>query len=138
MFWKQNKTIESSRRESAQHIIGYLFTTHKDNDKNHSHGINKKPIFFPPTNKISNYSPRMILCDKNPNCKKNCKYSFRSYVQAHNKPNPMNTNKARTLDGIYLRYTDSHQGGHKIIHLQTNKIITKRNITTLPINDIIN
>ena len=38
-----------------------------------------------------------------------------------------------TLDGIYLQYTNSHQGGHKILHLQTNKIVTRKTITKLPI-----
>ena len=57
-----------------------------------------------------------------------------SYVQAHDKPDPLNTTAARTLDGIYLQYTDSHQGGHEILHLPTNRIITRQNITELPIN----
>ena len=75
----------------------------------------------------------MILHQKNLNYEKNCTYSFGFYIQAYNKPNPLNTTEARTLDGIYLQYTDSHQGGHKILHLQTNKVITKQNITKLPI-----
>ena len=50
----------------------------------------------------------------------------------------MNTTAARTLDGIYLRYTKSHQGGHEILHLPTNKVIVRRNITELPItNEIV-
>jgi hypothetical protein len=28
---------------------------------------------------------------------------------------------------------DSHQGGHKLLHLPTNKIVTQRNLTPLPI-----
>jgi hypothetical protein len=40
---------------------------------------------------------------------------------------------AQTLDCIYLQYKDSHQGGHKLLHLPTNKIITRRAITPLPI-----
>jgi hypothetical protein len=37
------------------------------------------------------------------------------------------------LDYIYLQYRDSHQGGHELLHLLTNKIIIRRNITPLPI-----
>ena len=94
----------------------------------------KKLNFFPSMNGIpSYYSPRMILHQKNLNYERNCKYSFGSYIQAHNKLNPSNTTEARTLDGIYLWYTDSHQGGHKVIHLQMNRVITRQNITKLPI-----
>ena len=71
----------------------------------------------------------MILHQKNLNYEKNCKYLFGSYIQAHNKLNPINTNEARTLDRIYLRYTDSHQGGHKILYFQTNRVVTRRNVT---------
>ena len=46
----------------------------------------------------------------------------------------MNTTAARTLDGNYLQYTDSHQGGHKILHLPTNRIIARRDITEIPVN----
>ena len=88
--------------------------------------LTKKLNFFPSKGGISEYySPRMILYQKNLDYKKHCRYSFGSYVQAHDEPNPLNTTAARTLDGIYLRYTNSHQGGHKILHLPTNRIITK-------------
>ena len=65
--------------------------------------LTKKLNFFPSTNGISNYySSRMILHQKNLNYEKNYRYSFGSYVQAHNEPNPLNTTAVRTLDGIYL------------------------------------
>ena len=63
----------------------------------------KKLNFFPSKGGISEYySPIMILHQKNLDYKKHCKYSFGSYVQAHDEPNPLNTTAARTLDGIYL------------------------------------
>jgi hypothetical protein len=94
----------------------------------------KKLNFFPSKGGISEYySPRMILHQMNIDYKKHCKYSFRSYVEAHDEPDPLNTIAAQTLDSIYLQYTDSHQGGHEILHLQTNRVIVRRNITELPI-----
>jgi hypothetical protein len=85
----------------------------------------------------SYYSPRMILHQKNLDYSKNCKTTFGSFVQAHNKPNPKNDNSPRTLDCIYLRYTNSHQGGHELLHLPTNCVITRRHITKIPITKAI-
>jgi hypothetical protein len=52
----------------------------------------KKLNFIPAKHGISSYySPRMILHQKNLDYFKNCKYSFGSFVQAHNKPNPKMT-----------------------------------------------
>jgi hypothetical protein len=95
----------------------------------------KKLNFFPSKGGISEYySPRMILHQKKLDYKKHCKHSFGSYVQAHDEPNLLNTIAARTLDGIYLQYTNSHQGGHEILHLPTNRTITRKNITEIPVN----
>jgi hypothetical protein len=33
------------------------------------------------------------------------------------------------LDCIYLRPTDSAQGGHELLHLQTNRAVTRQNLT---------
>jgi hypothetical protein len=94
--------------------------------------------FFPAKQGISPYySPRMILHQKNLDYSKNCKTTFGSFVQAHDKLNPKNDNSPRTLDCIYLRYTDSHQGGHELLHLPTNQVITRRNITKILITKAI-
>ena len=77
----------------------------------------KKLNFFPAKHGISqNYSPRMILHQQNLDYSKNCKYTFGTYDQAHDEPEPKNSLSPRTLDCIYLRYTDSHQGGHELLH----------------------
>ncbi|KAG7349565.1 hypothetical protein IV203_012162 [Nitzschia inconspicua] len=56
------------------------------------------------------------------------------FVQALNEPDPSNTNAPRTLDCIYLRYTpDNDQGGHELLHLATNRIITRRQVTPIPL-----
>ena len=98
----------------------------------------KKLNFFPSKQGISKYySPRMILHQKNLDYSKNCKFAFGTFVQAHDEPNPSNTNSPRTLDCIYLRYIDSHQGGHELLHLPTNRVIVRRDITQLPITQAV-
>ena len=71
----------------------------------------------------------MILHQKNLDYNRHCKYAFGTFVQGHDEPQPRNTNAARTLDCIYLRYHDSHQGGHKLLHLPTNAIVLRRHVT---------
>jgi hypothetical protein len=55
-----------------------------------------------------------------------------SYIQALNEPDPSNTTAPRTLDCIYLRYSDNEQGGHDLLHLQTNRMIIRSRITPVP------
>jgi hypothetical protein len=93
----------------------------------------KKLNFFPAKNGISPYySPRMILHQRNLDYTKHCQYSFGTYVQAHDEPDPSNTNAPHTLDGIYLCYNDNEQGGHDVLHLQMNCIITRHWVTPIP------
>jgi hypothetical protein len=94
----------------------------------------KKLNFFPAKNGISPYySPRIILHKHNLDYDKHCQIAPGTYVQAHNEPDPLNTNAPRILDGIYLRYNDNEQGGHDVLHLQTGRKITHRQVTPLPI-----
>ena len=98
----------------------------------------KKLNFFPAKHGISRYySPRMILHQENLNYNKHCVYSFGTYVQAHDEPGQLNTNRPRTLDCIYLRYNANQQGGHELLHLQTNRVIIRRNVTPIPITPTI-
>jgi hypothetical protein len=48
-----------------------------------------------------------------------------------------NTNTPRTLDCIYLQYNDNKQGGHDLLHLQMNRMITRRHVTPIPITPAI-
>ena len=58
---------------------------------------------FPTKNGVSDYySPNVILSRRNLDYKKHCRYEFGSYVQASQVNTPSNTNRPRTLDGIYL------------------------------------
>jgi hypothetical protein len=100
----------------------------------------KKLNFFPPKGGVSPYySPRMIMHQQNLDFVKHCSIPSGSYVQAHHEPDPKNTQHPRTLDCIYLRYTDNDQGEHHRLDLQTGQTIEQRTITTVPITqNIIN
>ena len=98
----------------------------------------KKLNFYPAKHGLSKYySPRMIVHKEGLNYDKHCKYSFGTYVQGHNEPNPTNTNAPRSLDCIYLTYNPTQQGGHILLHLQTAKEIVRRNVTPIPITPAI-
>ncbi len=98
----------------------------------------KKLNFFPAKHGVSPYySPRMILHQRHLDYAKHCQYAFGTYVQAHEEPSPSNTNAPRTLDCIYLRYNDNLQGGHQLLHLPTNSLITRRQVTPVPITPAI-
>ena len=94
----------------------------------------KKLNFFPNKNGVSKYfSPRMIMHHENLDYERHCKYQIGEYVQAHDEPPQTNTNAARSLDCIYLRPMDNAQGGHELLHLQTNKVVKRRQLTKIPI-----
>ena len=94
----------------------------------------KKMNFYPAKNGISPYySPRMILHHQQLDYEKHCKYAAGTYVQASNDQAIKNTNAPRTLDCLYLRYAGNHQGGHELLHLATNAVITRPKVTQIPI-----
>ena len=93
----------------------------------------KKLNFFPNKHGVSKYfSPRMIMHQENLDYERHCRYQIGEYVQAHDEPNHTNTNAPRSLDCIYLRPMDNAQGGHEVLHLQTNKVIKRRKLTKVP------
>ena len=94
----------------------------------------RKLNYFPNKNGVSKYySPSMIVAQENLDSDRHCKYACGDYVQAHEEPEHTNTNAARSLDCLYLRPAPKSQSGHELLHLQTNKIITRRNLTPVPI-----
>ena len=48
-----------------------------------------------------------------------------------------NIQEARTLDGLYLRPMNTHQGTHQLLHLPANRIVTCRKLTRLPMTQSI-
>ena len=94
----------------------------------------KKLNFFPNKNGVSkHYSPRMIVHQENLDFDRHCKHAFGEYVLAHDEPDRTNMNAPRALDCIYLRPTATRQGGHELLHLQTNAVVTRRKCTAVPL-----
>ena len=94
----------------------------------------RKLNFFPAKHGVSkHYSPRMILHQENLDYAKHGLYTFGEYVLGHNEPTPLNTQKARALDCIYLRPTSNMQEGHELYRLHTNSVITRRKCTPMPL-----
>ena len=91
----------------------------------------RKLNYFPAKHGISqHYSPRQIVHQTTLNYEHECKYAIGTYVQAHDEPNPTNTQAPRSLDAIYIRATDN---GHDVYDLSTQKIINRRRLTAMPI-----
>ena len=91
----------------------------------------RKLNYFPAKHGISkHYSPRQIVHQTTLNYEHECKYAIGTYVQAHDEPNPTNTQAPRSLDAIYIRATDT---GHDVYDLSTQKIINRRRLTAMPI-----
>ena len=99
----------------------------------------KKLNFFPVKKGASQfYSPRMMLHQRNLDFSCHCNCALGTYDQAHDEPKYSNTNAPRSLDCIYLRYNDdSVQGGHELLHLPTNAVITRHTVMTVPITPAI-
>ena len=94
---------------------------------------------FPAKGGVSSYySPQVILHRTVIEYSEHCAIPFGAYVQAADDDTiRKNTNQARTLDCIYLRPLRNQQGGHELLHLHSNKTITRHDITLIPISDTI-
>ena len=79
------------------------------------------------------YSPHVILKGQVLDWSKHCQFEFGTYVQGNQDNNPSNTNRPRTIDGIYLRPCWGRQGGHEILNLETGEVITRQYVTAIPI-----
>jgi hypothetical protein len=91
---------------------------------------------FPARQDVSKYfSPWMIIHQENISYQQHCRTFCSTYVLAHNKSDPTNTNAPHALDCIYLRPNAS--GCHECLHLQTNRVITCRRVTPLSITPAI-
>ena len=123
-------------KERVRGLFHYLPFTHlpKKVVKMMAMECTKKLNYFPAKHGISEfYSPRMIMHQRTLEYAKHCSIPFCTYVQAHTENMPTNTMKPRTLDALYMRHTDNHQGGHEVLDLRTNSLITRPKVTPLPI-----
>ena len=93
----------------------------------------KKLNFFPVKGGVSKYhSPCAMLQQSQIDYKKHCMIGFGSYVQAVHHPDPTNNETACTIDGIYLGFVDSLQGGHMILDLKSKMPITRSRVIKIP------
>ena len=93
---------------------------------------------FPPKGGVSKYySPRAIVTGRPLDYNTSCKYSFGSYVQALQENVPTNSPAPRTLDCIFLDSSDSPAGGYELLHLASNRIITRRKVTEVPVTSAV-
>jgi hypothetical protein len=94
----------------------------------------RKLNFFPAKHGCSEYfSPREILHERKLNYAHECQIPTLSYVLIHDEPTPTISMQPCALDGIYMRPISNANGGHAMLHLATNEIITWRNLTVIPI-----
>ena len=93
---------------------------------------------FPSRMGISkHYSPRTIMHQRTVDYNKECQYSFGEYVQAHDEPDPSNTQVARALGCLYIKPMDNYQEGHVLLDLATKMKITRRKVTAMPVTNIV-
>ena len=83
------------------------------------------------------YSPCMILHQENIDYHRHCQFTFGEYILGYDEPLPTNTNVPHALDFIYLRPTSNHQGGHDLLHLQTNSVVNCWNCTPMSLTKAI-
>ena len=69
--------------------------------------------------------------------KKHCRYTFGTYGQALDEPNPKNNMKARSLDLLYLKPNFNIQGGHIVYDLVNKQAVTRRKFTKIPVIQLI-
>ena len=91
--------------------------------------------YFQTKNGVSrHYSPRMIILQESLHFERHCTHVLGEFVQSHEDETIKNNNKPRALDCLYLRPTESNQGGHELFHLATNKVIIRGKVTPVPID----
>ena len=94
--------------------------------------------YFPSKNGVSDkYSPREIMHKVKLDYKRHCAIPMFAYVQAHEEPQITNTIAQRAMDALYIRPTNSMQGGHEVLNLATNEVVTRRKVTPVPMTQTI-
>lgn len=93
---------------------------------------------FPVKGGVSEYySPRVIMHETRLEYKKHCLIPFGAYVQGLQENDPTNTMEEQTVDAIYLKPNNNHQGRHVLMDLQTGRVITWRKATEIPVNHMV-
>ncbi|CAJ1934800.1 unnamed protein product [Cylindrotheca closterium] len=95
--------------------------------------VTKVINFYPAKEGISKYySPHMIVRRKPVDFSKECVAEIGYFVQGYGHT-ANNSQRSRTIDGIYLGVNDSIQAGHVLLDLNTKKTVTRPYVKLLPI-----
>ena len=80
----------------------------------------------------------MLLKHKNLDYDKHCLILFGTFVQVNHELEPLNSNAPRMLDVIYLHATNTIQGGHELMDLNSGSVITHGSqVTEIPITTLV-
>ena len=91
---------------------------------------------FPAMHGVSKYCiPRMILHEENRDVKTHCTNYLGDFVQAHVDKAPKNDNLPIALDCVYFRQSADRQEWHNLLHLQTSRVINRKEITPVQTNE---
>ena len=133
---RNNRTIKEAFR-TALHRTGYAVIP-RIMIQELAELVTERLNMFPAKHGISQYySPAVIMNRRPLDYNKHCKHSFGEYVQAGQQNDPTNTPIERTIDAIYMRPNDNQQGGHRVMNLNTGKIITRNKVITIPLTKIV-
>ena len=133
---RNNRTIKEAFR-TALHRTGYAVIP-KIMIQELAELVTERLNMFPAKHGISQYySPAVIMNRRPLDYTKHCQHSFGEYVQAGQQNDPTNTTIERTIDAIYMRPNDNQQGGHRVMNLNTGKIITRNKVITIPLTKIV-
>jgi len=134
MFHVPKETTAQYKNVSKQHIMVCLILIYHAFWSISGNRGSKKLIFCTNKHGASEYfSPHMILHQENIDYNCHCKHALGDYVQAHDHNHHKNTTAACSLDCLYLRPTSSKQEGQELIHLQTNHVIMRHKVTSVPV-----
>ena len=133
-FSELNKTIALFKNVFEKHTIDPHSRIYRVFCWNISLWNQPRSWFFSNKHSASKYfSPRMIMHQENLDYEFHCKYKIGKYTHSHGKPHHKNTNAPRSLYWVYLRPLGNAQGGHTLLHLYTNKVVKRQNLTKIPI-----
>ena len=90
--------------------------------------------WFPAKQGMSEYcSPSVIMGEPATDCNKHCKHSFGDCVQATTENDPSNAPAERTIDAVCLSPNDNKQGGHRVMNLNTGKVVARTTCAAVPL-----
>ena len=95
-------------------------------------------FFFPTRGGISDsFSPKTIMSGEVLDYKKHLRLQIGQYCQVHEEELPRNSQVARIKGALSLGSSGHLQGGFKLMALNTEKKITRRNLDAIPMLDLV-